>query len=206
MKNSALVIATVFITLLVVNSIYADTTEQLAQTTMANQNQAYTPISTQATLPGNNAVTPLNQNISVPIPPNPSVANSAPQPAAAQTIVYVYQNTPQVAPAPQPIKKTPEYESSVGRNPILCFARGITNIATCWLEIPRCVVYDTEVIPVIGTIFGFPEGAIFTVLRAGAGTIDIICLGFDGQVLYGKNFPDFVWESNWMPPENKGNN
>ena len=95
-------------------------------------------------------------------------------------------------------KPEPQYHSL--SNPFLCFGRGIINVGTCWVEIPRCIVYDNAAIPFFGFIIGIPEGALFTVSRALAGVGDIISLGFIGDV-YTKRYPDFVWESNWLPPK-----
>ena len=95
-------------------------------------------------------------------------------------------------------KPEPQYHSL--SNPFLCFGRGIVNVGTCWVEIPRCIVYDNAAIPFFGLIVGVPDGALFTVFRALAGVGDIITLGFIGDV-YTKRYPDFVWESNWLPPK-----
>ena len=85
-------------------------------------------------------------------------------------------------------------------NPFACFGRGLVNITTCWLEIPRCVVYDAAAIPFFGLIVGVPDGAFFTVTRVLAGAGDIITLGFIGDV-YTRRYPDFIWESSWQPPK-----
>jgi putative exosortase-associated protein (TIGR04073 family) len=116
-------------------------------------------------------------------------------------IIYVYAKQPEKA--DDKSKTDDEYKSEISTNPLLCFGRGLTNIATCWLEIPRCIVYDNELIPVIGTILGIPEGAGYTVVRLLVGTADIISFGMSGDALYGKYLPDFIWEANWVPPEKK---
>ena len=85
-------------------------------------------------------------------------------------------------------------------NPFACFGRGLVNITTCWLEIPRCIVYDAAAIPFFGLIVGIPDGAFFTVTRVLAGAGDIITLGFIGDV-YTRRYPDFIWESSWQPPK-----
>lgn len=80
-----------------------------------------------------------------------------------------------------------------------CLSRGIVNIATCPLEIPRCMIYDNTVIPVIGLVGGVIEGAGMTVYRALSGTADIVALGFSGKGFHSERFPDFVWSSKWFP-------
>jgi putative exosortase-associated protein (TIGR04073 family) len=129
------------------------------------------------------------------------------KPAAKETAVKTVAPAPAVTvkqtPAPavktvaQPAKKAEAEESSI--NPAFGFGRGLANIATCWLELPRCVIYDNAQIPFFGLLVGIPEGAIFTVARAFTGVFDIATLGFSGDALHGKSFPDFVWESKWMP-------
>jgi putative exosortase-associated protein (TIGR04073 family) len=103
-------------------------------------------------------------------------------------------------PAVTPSQKAePQYESL--NNPVLCFGRGIVNVSTCWLEIPRCVIYDNAAIPFFGVIVGIPEGALFTVARALTGVADIVSFGFIGNAMYGRSYPDFIWDANWMLPE-----
>jgi len=107
-------------------------------------------------------------------------------------------------PAAAPSQKAePQYESL--NNPVLCFGRGLVNVSTCWLEIPRCVIYDNAAIPFFGVIVGIPEGALFTVARAVTGVADIVSFGFIGNAMYGRSYPDFIWDANWMPPEKNKN-
>lgn len=94
---------------------------------------------------------------------------------------------------------TTRYEYATS-NPFGCFGRGIFNVATCWTELPRCMLYDNAQVPVFGLIYGTVEGAGFTVWRALAGVYDIVSLGFSDEGFYGARFPEFFWESNWMPP------
>ncbi|MFA7231379.1 MAG: hypothetical protein WC071_08920 [Victivallaceae bacterium] len=111
---------------------------------------------------------------------------------------------PTATPTAQPKSQAPvavKTEAEDSPNPVYCLGRGIANISTCWLEIPRCTVYDNKEIPFFGLIVGIPEGAIFTVVRAFTGVYDILSFGFSGNALHGKSFPDFIWQSNWLPPE-----
>jgi len=123
------------------------------------------------------------------------------QPATATTVV-----TPATSTQPATTTTTtvgtqqpkPPYKGL--SNPFACFGRGLVNITTCWLEIPRCIVYDAAAIPFFGLIVGIPDGAFFTVTRVLAGAGDIITLGFIGDV-YTRRYPDFIWESSWQPPK-----
>jgi putative exosortase-associated protein (TIGR04073 family) len=144
---------------------------------------------------------PTTQPVANPAAKAPAVKTVAqPAPAVKQTAPVA---TVKQAPAPavktvaQPAKKAETEESSI--NPAFGFSRGLANIATCWLELPRCMIYDNAQIPFFGLLVGVPEGAIFTVARAFTGVFDIATLGFSGDALHGKSFPDFVWESKWMP-------
>jgi putative exosortase-associated protein (TIGR04073 family) len=106
-----------------------------------------------------------------------------------------------VAAPAAPVKADAVADDDSAPNPAFCFGRGLSNLALCWLEIPRCVVYDNAEIPFFGILVGIPEGALLTVARVGSGVFDILSLGFSGDALHGKRFPDFIWESKWMPKE-----
>ncbi|QSH41772.1 hypothetical protein P0136_06310 [Lentisphaerota bacterium ZTH] len=99
-------------------------------------------------------------------------------------------------------EKAEKPKKKSGINPAYCLARGLTNITFCWLELPRCMIYDNAQIPFFGLIVGVPEGVLFTVARAFTGVFDIVTLGFSGEALHGPRFPDFVFQSNWLPPDN----
>ena len=81
--------------------------------------------------------------------------------------------------------------------------RGLVNVATCWLEIPRCFVYHNSQVPVMGTVVGVCEGVGFTTVRAFAGVADFISLGFmtDSIYLCNHEFKEWVWASRWVPKE-----
>lgn len=115
-----------------------------------------------------------------------------------------------VVPATKPVVKVVKSEKpavKVIKPPVqtkansmaLRFARGLTNLTLCWLEIPRCMVYDNAVIPVFGLIVGIPEGAIYTTGRAISGVIDILSFTFAGSSLHNERFPEFIWDAKWMP-------
>ena len=96
-----------------------------------------------------------------------------------------------------------ECESFCGEENLCNMGRGIVNIATCWLEIPRSFIYHNSQVPVMGTVVGVFEGAGFTVVRAFAGVADLISFGFMSDSIYNSTheFKEWVWESRWQPQE-----
>lgn len=84
--------------------------------------------------------------------------------------------------------------------------RGVANVGTCFLEIPRCMLYDNSEVPLWGLVYGVFEGAGCTVMRAFCGVVDIISLGFDSGRAYEGNFREFVWQSDWLSPTAKKRN
>lgn len=84
-------------------------------------------------------------------------------------------------------------------NPLYNLGRGATNLGTSPLEIPRCMVYDNAKVPVLGLFGGVIEGAFVTVWRLLGGTFDILSLGFSGKGIYSDSFPEFIWDSKWLP-------
>ena len=79
--------------------------------------------------------------------------------------------------------------------------RGVVNMATCWLEVPRCLIYNNSQLPIIGAVVGACEGVGFTAVRAFAGVADFCSFGFMTDSIYNVNydFRAFVWESRWIP-------
>ncbi|QSH40095.1 hypothetical protein P0136_01470 [Lentisphaerota bacterium ZTH] len=77
--------------------------------------------------------------------------------------------------------------------------RGITNIATCWLEVPRCMVYRNSQVPFWGFVAGSIEGVGTTAMRAFAGVTDVLFLGYDYGLVYDNQFGDFIWDARWQP-------
>lgn len=58
-------------------------------------------------------------------------------------------------------------------NPAYKLGRGITNMASCWLEVPKQIYLTSkEYNPLIGFTFGIMKGAAYTVLRGSAGVYD----------------------------------
>lgn len=79
--------------------------------------------------------------------------------------------------------------------------RGIVNIATCWMEVPRCLVYHNSQLPVLGLVVGSCQGAGFTVIRAFAGVADFLSFGFMSDSIYDSchGFEEWVWDARWVP-------
>ena len=87
----------------------------------------------------------------------------------------------------------------------LCnMGRGLVNVATCWLEVPRCLIYHNSQLPVLGVVVGACQGAGFTVIRAFAGVADIASFGFMSDSIYTSchDFNEWVWDSRWVPHNN----
>ena len=81
--------------------------------------------------------------------------------------------------------------------------RGLINVATCVVEIPRCVHVETVDNPVIGPLKGLFKGGGLMFVRAIGGAMDIATLGTvdDTYTVYDRyNFPFFVWQ-NWSRSE-----
>lgn len=91
----------------------------------------------------------------------------------------------------------PEPENSNLEN----MERGVVNIVTCALEIPRCMVYRNCEMPFWGLIAGAVDGTGCTVMRAVTGVTDILFLGFDYGTAFNRSFRPFVWDSRWLPPK-----
>ena len=78
--------------------------------------------------------------------------------------------------------------------------RGLVNILTCFLEVPRCLLYRNSQVPVLGVVAGACEGAGLTGVRAFAGAADLLSFGFMTDVTYrvNPNFHEWVWDSPWV--------
>lgn len=93
-----------------------------------------------------------------------------------------------------------EQECSNLRN----MGRGVVNVVTCFLEVPRCMVYRNSEMAFWGLIAGAVDGAGCTVMRAVTGVTDILFLGFDYGTAFNQSFRPLVWESRWLPPKDAG--
>lgn len=79
--------------------------------------------------------------------------------------------------------------------------RGVTNIATCVLEVPRSMMYRK---PLWGFVGGAVEGVGFTVFRAFSGVTDVLFWGHaESGCFNDTTFKEYVWASEWIPNTNK---
>ena len=122
-----------------------------------------------------------------------ALGTAAAEPAATEPAA-----TEPAATEPAAVEPTAE-ESGWTRN-LNNVGRGAANIVTCFLEIPRCMVYRNSQVPFWGFIDGAVRGSGLTVLRAFSGVTDLVFLGFDYGKMYNQtDFRDYVWESPWLP-------
>lgn len=79
--------------------------------------------------------------------------------------------------------------------------RGLVNIVTCWVEVPRCLIYHNSQLPVLGVVVGACQGAGFTAIRAFAGVADFASFGFMSDSIYESchGFEEWVWDARWVP-------
>lgn len=93
-------------------------------------------------------------------------------------------------------------ESCTGAAKNFCnMGRGLVNVVTCWMEVPRCLVYHNSQLPVLGLVVGSIQGAGFTAIRAFAGVADVLSFGFMTDSVYDccHGFEDYVWDARWVP-------
>lgn len=86
------------------------------------------------------------------------------------------------------------------QDPIHKAGRGIVNILTCWIELPKQLHLGTqEDNPVTGVAFGLVKGAGLTILRVGIGAYEAVTF----PIPYPKDFAspydeleltDYAWE------------
>jgi len=76
--------------------------------------------------------------------------------------------------------------------------RGFVNCLTCWIEVPRNLIYENVRNPFFGSIAGASDGAFLTAARVFGGATDIASFGLTGPGIYGNAFPEYVWQSKWI--------
>ena len=94
-------------------------------------------------------------------------------------------------------------------NPINAYTRGVVNVFTLWLEVPRNLVLDVNEYPFFGLLSGSMKGVFFSGARLCLSFADIFMLGMTGPSAYNPDtFPEYVWQSRWniyamtnLPPE-----
>ena len=80
------------------------------------------------------------------------------------------------------------------------FTRGVVNVATCWIEVPRKMYQDVNKYPFFGYFSGALHGSYFFVSRACLGVIDIAMFGLTGPSAFDTDFPEYVWNADWSVP------
>ena len=76
--------------------------------------------------------------------------------------------------------------------------RGFVNCLTCWVEVPRNLVFEIGRNPFFGSIIGLSDGSFLSLARAFGGLTDVAALGLTGSGIYGSSFPEYVWQSKWI--------
>ena len=111
-------------------------------------------------------------------------------------------STPEAAPATATAEATAEATSDESTLDLHLYrvGRGLANLGTCFLEVPRCILLRNGEVPFWGAVSGAFEGVGCTGMRAFAGLIDVLFVGYDPGAVYHGSFRDFVWESPWLPP------
>jgi putative exosortase-associated protein (TIGR04073 family) len=90
----------------------------------------------------------------------------------------------------------PEYKVTMDKM-AANMGRGVVNMLTGWLEVPRGLWYEGTRNPYYGSIVGLCNGAFLGVARTFGGATDFVTLGLTGPGIYSESFPEYVWESNW---------
>ena len=119
---------------------------------------------------------------------------------AAETAKPAEAAKPAETAKPAEAAKPAEEETESSGN-LANMGRGLVNILTCFLEIPRCLVYRNCEKPIFGLIAGAVNGTGCTAMRLMTGVTDILTLGFDYGTVFNESFRPYVWQSRWLPPK-----
>lgn len=85
-------------------------------------------------------------------------------------------------------------------NPPWALFRGVANLATGWLELPRNLVIEHVNYPVLGLGTGWLKGLFFMTSRVVLSVVDIGMFGMTGPSAYSPDvFPEFVFQAQWNP-------
>jgi hypothetical protein len=77
--------------------------------------------------------------------------------------------------------------------------RGVTNLGTFWMEVPREIIIEENYNPVYGIVTGLVKGTYYAGKRLVFSVFDIVLLGFTGPGGYDVEFPEYVWDAQWNP-------
>jgi hypothetical protein len=83
--------------------------------------------------------------------------------------------------------------------------RGVANLGTFWMEIPREIIIEENYNPVYGIVTGLVKGSYYSGKRLVFSVFDIALLGFTGPGGYDAEFPEYVWDAQWNPWPKKAN-
>jgi len=75
--------------------------------------------------------------------------------------------------------------------------RGVANMFTFWLEVPRNLWLDSTRNPYFGWFSGTMDGAFLTTARAFGGVTDFVTFGLTGPSIYSDVFPEYIWDAKW---------
>jgi len=85
-------------------------------------------------------------------------------------------------------------------NVINGFTRGVVNVFTFWLEVPRNYIIEVNQYPFFGLVSGPMKGLYFSSARVCLSFADLFMLGATGPSAYNPDiFPEYVWNSYWNP-------
>lgn len=90
--------------------------------------------------------------------------------------------------------------SAMAQDPIHKFGRGIVNVLTSWIEIPKQVhMGSRQDNPITGTISGLGKGIANAILRLGVGLYEAVSCPIPYPKGYvspyeGMRLPDYAWE------------
>ncbi len=86
------------------------------------------------------------------------------------------------------------------QDPIAKMGRGVVNILTSWIEIPKNIhTGNQQENPVVGVASGVLKGAGMTLLRVGVGAFEVVTFPFPypkdyGSVYESMEMSDYAWE------------
>jgi len=75
--------------------------------------------------------------------------------------------------------------------------RGVVNMLTFWLEVPRNLWLDSTRNPYFGWFSGTMDGAFLGTARAFGGVTDFVTFGLTGPSIYSDVFPEYIWDAKW---------
>ncbi len=103
-------------------------------------------------------------------------------------------------------KVGPYYQESIAAQSGRKFMRGLTNIATCWAEIPKEASRDWQNIsPGIGMTVGAGRGTLKAFQRLGVGAYEMVTFPWDTPACFQPvMYPETVMEDNYSWEAERG--